>query len=255
MGMSKKAHRYTQRQHWHWALGNHFRHLNFFLKTVLLTFCLATLLQAKNAIAELFPSTTRYSFGHHGLEDPENGSSLRVEHIEASHTIKDNSGMDYSIQNVLGGPWDNSWCVNGDGIGEWIMVKLPEKDILGVQKGMLNLYRILLTNGLVVVGGGEYQTYNENNTDEEALKESLKPYNKQLYYANNRVKKIEVEFSEGQKYFLNLTDSDLHLQRFTFNIKAKWVKFTIREIYKGKKYNDTCISKMFFETKWPVRNQ
>jgi hypothetical protein len=229
--------------------------MKHFFKIILITFCLATLLQAKNAITELFPSTTRYSFGHHGLEDPEGDTPLMIEKIEASHTIKDNSGMDYSIRNVLAGTWDKSWCVNGQGLGEWIKVEIPPDPLEHQKTGEVNVYRILLTNGLVVVGGGDYQTYNENNTYEEALKESLKPYNKQLYYANNRVKKIEVEFSGGQKYFLNLTDGDLHLQRFTFNIKAKWVKFTIREIYKGKKYNDTCISKMFFETKWPVRNQ
>jgi len=86
----------------------------------------------------------------------------------------------------------------------------------------MNVYRIEIINGLAA--------------------------NKKLYFANNRIKKMQVEFSGGEKRIINLKDGCLDYQVFTFNIKAYWVQLKILEIYRGNKYNDTCISEIDFRT-------
>ncbi len=177
-------------------------------------------INGNNKVIELYPSKVKFIQGHDALEDLEGGTPILVEDINSSNYIKDNSGIDYSVKNILGGTRDKVWCVNGNGVGEWIKVEIPMNQ--WGQKGITNIYRIKVVNGI-----GK---------------------SKELYFANNRVKRIEVEFSEGEKVFLNLHDGDTELQRFTINIKARWLKMTIKEIYKGKKYNDTCIGKIFFET-------
>ncbi|MFH0975079.1 MAG: hypothetical protein V1874_04765 [Spirochaetota bacterium] len=190
------------------------------ISLIFILFLMNHIVNSKEEKIELYPSKVKSVRGHCAMEDPEGGGPIIIKDIKASNYIKDNTGIDYSINNVLGGTWDTAWCVNGNGIGEWIKVVIPIN--LRERKGITNLYRILVVNGL-----GK---------------------NKELYFANNRVKRIEVETSGGEKVFLNLHDDDLELQRFKINIKAEWLKMTIKEIYKSNKYNDTCIGKIFFET-------
>jgi hypothetical protein len=192
--------------------------LRFFISSIIIfsvNFC-----NANNKTTDLYPIKPKLYHGHETEVDAEGGDPLQIENVHASNFIKDNSGIDYSIKSALGGTWDNAWCVGGNGIGEWIKADIPSNQ-LGY-KGMMNVYRISLVNGLAK---------NEN-----------------LYYANNRIKTIEIEFSGGEKRILHLYDGILELQRFKINIKSKWIKLTICGTYKGKKYNDTCIGKIFFET-------
>lgn len=209
---------------------------------------------AKSKVKEMYPSKTKFVIVGHSLYDPEGGTAIRIDEIQASGQIKDESGFDYNIENVLGRNGDNSWCIHGDGVGAWIKVTIPSKDPLGIQKGMMNVYSLLMTNGLVTYYGKKSVAQNlENLSYEQAIRVFQERFNQSLYYANNRIKKIKVEFSDGQEFILNMIDGDLLLQRFIFNIKAKWVKLTILETYRGQKYNDTCISYIAFETKWPIQ--
>jgi len=159
--------------------------------------------------------------GHEGYIDPEEGGTLLLENLQTSNHIKDNSGIDYSIKSARGGLRTQAWCMHGNGKGEWFKADIPESEFY-LDKGIRNVYRILIQNGLVA--------------------------NKELYYANNRVKIIEIEFSEGEKRVLHLNDGDLDFQYFRINIKAHWFKMTIKDVYKGTKYNDTCVGKILFET-------
>jgi hypothetical protein len=163
--------------------------------------------------------------GHECDIDRESGTTIQLQNIQTSNYIQDNSGIDYSIESALRGTRLQAWCMNGNGIGEWMKAEIPSNQFMN--KGMTNIYRIVIVNGLVA--------------------------NKKLYYANNRVKTIEVDFSEGEKRILKLKDGffdnpDYNYQQFKISIKARWIKFTIREIYKGNKYNDTCIGKIRLET-------
>jgi hypothetical protein len=66
------------------------------------------------------------------------------------------------------------------------------------------------------------------------------------YNTNNRVKEVEIEFSDKQRMTFNLEDNNMDFQTFYFpeEIKTRYFKLFIRDIYKGTKYNDTCISEI-----------
>jgi len=181
---------------------------------------LTTTLISQNKELELYPIKAKIMHGHECDIDPEEGGFLLLENINASSCLKDDTGINYSIEKAIKGTIKEAWCVKGDGAGEWMRADIPLNQLM--QEGMANVYRILILNGLGA--------------------------NKNLYYANNRVKKIRVDFSEGQRRILNLKDGEMELQRFVIHIKSKWIKLTILETYKGSKYNDTCIGKLIFET-------
>ena len=72
--------------------------------------------------------------------------------------------------------------------------------------------------------------------------------NKALYQANNRVKKLRIEFDEGQVIERELKDNELGYQKIEFGdmIVSRWVKVTILDTYQGTKYDDTCVSEVRF---------
>ncbi len=153
--------------------------------------------------------------------DPEGGKTILIQDISASSNLCGDGKNEYIPKKARDLKYDTAWCegVKGSGLGEWIKFDFAESDLFG---STINIYRILIINGLAA--------------------------SKELYFANNRVKKLEVEFSEGEKRIIELKDGILDYQSFVFHIKAKWVKLTILEVYKGKKYDDTCISEIDFET-------
>ena len=71
-----------------------------------------------------------------------------------------------------------------------------------------------------------------------------------VYQANNRVKKLMLVFSDGQSQTLNLADQ-YGPQRVLIDRDkpTRFVKLVIMEVYKGSRYNDTCISEIEFEYK------
>ncbi len=153
--------------------------------------------------------------------DPDEGGILGISDTEASSYLPDQGKTRYRSFNARDLRCDTAWCegVKGPGIGEWIQFNFAEWNSYSK---LINTYRILIINGLAA--------------------------NKDIYFANNRVKKLEVEFSEGEKRIIELKDGILDFQNFTFHIKAKWVKLKILEVYKGSKFDDTCISEVAFET-------
>ncbi len=65
--------------------------------------------------------------------------------------------------------------------------------------------------------------------------------NRDLFYANNRVKTIKVEFNK-EKRIIHLKDTK-HYERYPIGTKTKKIKITILDIYKGDKYpEDTCLT-------------
>ncbi|GEM_PF-1016044 len=178
-------------------------------------------LRSKDIEIDMYPIKAQSVRGHEDYIDPEEGDVLLLENLQTSNYIKDNSGIDYSIKSARGGLRTQAWCIHGDGKGEWFKADIPESQLIQY-KGIMNVYRVLIQNGLVA--------------------------NKELYFANNRVKTIGIEFSEGEKRLLHLNDGDFDFQYFRINIKARWFKMTIKDVYKGTRYNDTCVGKILFET-------
>lgn len=64
-----------------------------------------------------------------------------------------------------------------------------------------------------------------------------------LYKANNRVKKAKiVSLDENNPFELEYTFEDyVHLSQIDFPAKASKVRFIIEEVYKGERWDDTCI--------------
>lgn len=70
--------------------------------------------------------------------------------------------------------------------------------------------------------------------------------NEEVYYLNNRVKKVEVILSDGTSLVYELNDDTMDFQTLDFGrvIKTRSVVVKIHDVYKGSKYNDTCISEI-----------
>ena len=101
-------------------------------------------------------------------------------------------------------PWVEA--VKGDGIGEYIKIDYDQ------------------TEGLIISNG--YVSYD-------------KPY---LYESNNRVKIFEI-YNQDNKKIQEITLSDTsNPQVFKINGKSKSLKLVIKEVYKGTKWDDTCVN-------------
>lgn len=154
------------------------------------------------------------------INDPYEGQFLNTDNRKSSSYLKDNSGIDYKVEQAFDGRVKTAWCVKGYE-NEWLKITIPESQYIQY-KGVMNVYRIVMYNGLCI---------NEN-----------------LYFSNNRIKTIKAEFSGGESRILRFKDGTLEEQKFRINIKSRWVKLKVLEVYKGSKYNDTCISDIRFET-------
>lgn len=102
--------------------------------------------------------------------------------------------------------------VKGDGIGESVTLTLRKP---------ANVRRIGLVNGYA-------------KSDD-------------LYAKNNRVARLEVSVNDGEAFSVNVPDECLHDEKYFFDLPAesgpvKTVRLTIAEVYKGTKYDDTCLS-------------
>lgn len=153
-----------------------------------------------------------------GASDKE-GQALQFSKIIASSFIRDKK-YDYKPEVVSDYKDSTAWCINGDGIGGWIKLFIPKDQLQ--YKGKMNVYRFMIKNGV---------TANEN-----------------LYYANNRVKRIKLQFSQDEERVIELQDGKLDYQLCVINIKTEWVRIIILDIYKGRMFNDTCVSEIALET-------
>jgi len=69
---------------------------------------------------------------------------------------------------------------------------------------------------------------------------------KEIYAANNRVKKAEVILHDGTSFVFDLKDNTMGFQTLDFcrEVTTKSITIKILDVYKGNKYNDTCISEV-----------
>ena len=72
--------------------------------------------------------------------------------------------------------------------------------------------------------------------------------NKNIYRDFNRIRKGELELSNGTKIPFSLEDKD-ELQRIIFKeTEIRWIKLTVLSVRKGEKQNTLCVSAF-----WPER--
>lgn len=70
--------------------------------------------------------------------------------------------------------------------------------------------------------------------------------NKKVFFNNNRVKKLEIiagNYVGGYKKEVEFSDT-MKMQYIDINDSLVSFEFKIKEVYKGKQYNDTCISEI-----------
>ncbi len=132
----------------------------------------------------------------------------------ASSALYDDN-QKYPVENIFDNNPNSAWVKGkpGDGIGEWIEVGFEPE---------FNLSQIKIINGYAK--------------------------SKEIYSANNRVKKVVVNFSNGKPQEFILQDNILGFQTLKLPkpVKVDSLKITIKDIYQGTKYNDTCISEIQF---------
>jgi hypothetical protein len=132
--------------------------------------------------------------------------------------IKD---MDFSPLRLVDGVLESSWVegVKGDGIGEWVELELSrEVSGVGIQNGF-SMSRTALK-------GKNIDTY---------------------YEKNNRVKELLYESKDGAtRGRIKLEDRNDHLQPFPLSLRKGIYRFTIASVYKGSKWDDTCLGEIVF---------
>jgi hypothetical protein len=149
--------------------------------------------------------------------------------LNASSELKQQGENNYSAKNAHDLNYKTAWIegVSGYGIGQYLVYHLPPENP--------RITKIIVVNGYV--------------KSDKAWTE------------NSRVKKLKLYIDDKPFAILNLEDVK-NEQIFTFNpigngdranfklLKTKpwWtMKFEIMDVYKGKKYDDTVISEIYFD--------
>jgi len=169
-----------------------------------------------------------------GIPDVE-GRQIQVERIEAvsgpaeearnlmpfatssasSHLPTDRGGQ-YQSWMAMDGALETSWVegVAGPGVGEWFMLTFP---------GTVEIYYINIDVGY------------DRNAD--------------IFYANNRIKRVTFVFSNGEQIEMPLSDTR-GMQMIVLarapgpSIETTFVKMVIEEVYPGSRHDDTCLAEI-----------
>lgn len=135
----------------------------------------------------------------------------------------ENQTIDYSGGSAMDGDYSTAWVAKskGNGLNEWLKITFIEfgSDWKEIEVSR-NVSKISLSNGYLK--------------------------SKDTYYNNNRIKRIKIEFSDGSTLVKELDDNMMGLQVVDFGrtIATSYLKIEVLDVYKGKKYNDTCISEI-----------
>jgi hypothetical protein len=148
-----------------------------------------------------------------------------ISSITASSTLESTYNS-YITDNLLDNNKDTAWVegVDGDGIGEYLDIRITNS---GGDYTMRAVDKIGIINGYTK----NYSTFTQNN----------------------RIKKAKVEVIdknyETHEYFIYLEDNQsTQFIEFDKPILTNKIKLTIQEVYKGTKYNDTCLSEIIVFT-------
>ena len=136
---------------------------------------------------------------------------IEIESYEASSTLLAEN-YDYSVKNVFDNNFNTCWVegAEDDGLGQSITVHFKNK---------VKINQINLVNGI-------------SKTNE-------------LYLKNNRLKKATLTFDDGSQEIINIQDKYNQKQNISFSShETQSVTMAIKEVYRGSKYQDTCISEL-----------
>jgi hypothetical protein len=167
-----------------------------------------------NSFLIFYNSENDMEYFMYGIKPQSDFADFNTTKIEATSELKEGNII-YKAENLFIRekllPWAEG--VRGDGIGQKIKIIFTYPLIFGV-------------NGLIISNG--YIDYN-------------RPY---LYEYNNRIKKIKVYYDGYDEYkILELADTPQYQYiNIGINYKPEILWIEIMEVYKGTKYDDTCIN-------------
>jgi hypothetical protein len=173
--------------------------------------------------SNLFAGTGDYGVWRRPLSEMVTGveddfSEVPANIIVSSQLIERNRPSDaYKAENMTDGNIATAWAegAEGAGIGEWIKFGFDTPKKIKAIK--------------ILAGYAKTET---------------------VYFNNNRVKEMKVIFSDGEAQTANLTDSkDFQRILIDRDRPTQFVKLEIRDVYHGRKFDDTCISEIDFEFK------
>jgi hypothetical protein len=147
-----------------------------------------------------------------------NLQKLQPSNIRASTILPPTTNYTYGPEMVNDDYFNSVWAEGskGDGIGEFLHYKFS--DTYAIQS-------FEIVNGFSAL----HKVFGD------------------LYFLNNRVKSLRIEFEDGVETVV-FNDRVKGYQTVTFNRihKSSWAKIKIQSVYKGKKWDDTCIAEAHF---------
>ena len=200
---------------------------------------------------------------------------------KASSTYKSQDDK-YEVDNLDNLVYDTCWVegAEGDGIGETIDISTFDSSekvewgngFNGINRDYTSVddvkdYLLNDYNYSSSTFGDLYPITEENISDYHNYIDQIAIINgyakdDTLWKNNNRVKKLKVTIDDSLEFFMELEDTK-DLQIFDINYENEIItkpvnlKFEIVEVYKGDKYDDTCLSSLYLvggsNVKWGGR--
>ena len=147
---------------------------------------------------------------------PQSNVKLRKINVidqDSTSILTDSFKKDYGPHQVLDGYKSSVWAegVDGPGYGESITLYFDS---------VYTVKQLKIVNGLI------------NNYDG--------------YYKNNRVSSVTIGFSDGSSQIATLKDDETGYQviNLSQSMDTSYITLTINDVYRGYKYNDTCIAEV-----------
>ena len=150
--------------------------------------------------------------------------------VKASSTLKPHGKYSYSASNIQDIDKKNAWVegIEGDGIGEYL--EIEQNCLVGSSnyKTDIGFVELCIVNGYAATE----KNWNENNRVKEL----------KMYFDNKYITTIVLEDTIKQQY-IDISEFNLKVQ----NGETAKFKFEINDIYKGTKYDDTCVTGLLIE--------
>ena len=150
--------------------------------------------------------------------------------VKASSTLKSHGNYSYSASNIQDIDKKNAWVegIEGDGIGEYLEIEQNCLVNSSNYKTDIEFVELCIVNGYAATE----KNWNENNRVKEL----------KMYFDNKYITTIVLEDTIKQQY-IDISEFNLKVQ----NGETAKFKFEINDIYKGTKYDDTCITGLLIE--------
>ncbi len=148
----------------------------------------------------------------------------------------------YGAENLLDKRQDTCWCPKGDGIDEFILMKIPYKSRgIRIINGIAINEKLFMMNNrvkkLYVAFIGKSDSFlNTGMCDEEN--------NYAVFYQLTPDSFVELKNQKSPQEIIFKKFENLDWERYDLDKQNIYLMIGIVDIYKGTKYNDTCISEI-----------